>query len=419
MTGDATGLKAKLEASAEQPHPDIDNVDARGYTAYHQACGNDEVECVRILVQNGCCTDLENLIGLTGWGLAKSVKKDKVCAMLKKLAVRGHLELQAEMAAEEIIENERMKESAENDMSFLTVKIEVAHTDAGGEFTAYVVQVESEGKQIAVVYKRYSEFTKFRAELLKTSLTADTISKLTALPFPKKTLFGKNTPAIKQQRSMALAAWMNAVLAIAGKIAPVRQFLELCDKWVGITIFKLKKIEEYSEDNQYMVTPVGACRGLATAKLPERVIFAVDEKGVQLYNGNTKDILEGEAYAFHLIRYWAWNKTTDTKPGSVSLTFGSGQNDTVIMFSTPKGQEICATMKNYALALASQVRAAELNNLPTPELKAKLSDLEAIKQKCEADGSWEAKGKLRAEYAACNAVLGARRRAKREDKDFD
>ena len=24
------------------------------------------------------------------------------------------------------------------------------------------------------------------------------------------------------------------------------------------------------------------------------------------------------------------------------------------MFSTPKGQEICATMKNYALALASQ-----------------------------------------------------------------
>ena len=33
-------------------------------------------------------------------------------------------------------------------------------------------------------------------------------------------------------------------------------------------------------------------------------------------------------------------------------------------------------------AARGQVRAAELNNLPTPELKAKLSDLEAIKQKC-------------------------------------
>ena len=35
-----------------------------------------------------------------------------------------------------------------------------------------------------------------------------------------------------------------------------------------------------------MVTPVGACRGLATAKLPERVIFAVDEKGVQARTAN-------------------------------------------------------------------------------------------------------------------------------------
>ena len=34
----------------------------------------------------------------------------------------------------------------------------------------------------------------------------------------------------------------------------------------------------------------------------------------QLYNGNTKDILEGEAYAFHLIRYWA-------RPASLSFPF--------------------------------------------------------------------------------------------------
>ena len=34
----------------------------------------------------------------------------------------------------------------------------------------------------------------------------------------------------------------------------------------------------------------------------------------QLYNGNTKDILEGEAYAFHLIRYWA-------RPASLSVPF--------------------------------------------------------------------------------------------------
>ena len=42
--------------------------------------------------------------------------------------------------------------------------------------------------------------------------------------------------------------------------------------------------------------------------------------------------------------------------------------------------------------------------------------VQAIKQKCEDNGTWDGKGKLRAEYAACNAVLAARRRAKREEK---
>eukprot|EP01043_Picozoa_sp_COSAG02_P025787 COSAG02_NODE_1462_length_12490_cov_71.373820_5_plen_259_part_00 len=185
------GEKAKLERMLAKPGIQIDGVDERGYTAFHQACGNGHVDCVKVLVDAQCDTTKRNAVRLTGWQLASSMKKAAVCELLESYAANGHEGLAAEKdgtladtadaAADDAV--------AQSKKEMWSVKIEAADKDMTGKFSVYVVEVWGESKRLAVTHRRYSEFDRLRKELL-TSLgeASEDHDKIERLPFPKKTI---------------------------------------------------------------------------------------------------------------------------------------------------------------------------------------------------------------------------------------
>ena len=68
----------------------LDAGDSRNYTAFHVACAGGHVECVRLLCQAGCDTEVVNDVGLTGWELAAQLQRTKINALDK-----GELEVRA------------------------------------------------------------------------------------------------------------------------------------------------------------------------------------------------------------------------------------------------------------------------------------------------------------------------------------
>ena len=61
------GEHAKLTRLLAKPGIQVNGVDERGYTAFHQACGNGHVDCVRVLLDAQCDTTCRNAVRLTGW----------------------------------------------------------------------------------------------------------------------------------------------------------------------------------------------------------------------------------------------------------------------------------------------------------------------------------------------------------------
>ena len=74
----------------------LDSQDNRGYSAYHHACANGHAAVVEALVHAGCNTQLANDFHLTGWRLARSLKKETVMRALDEVAGTAHKELAAE-----------------------------------------------------------------------------------------------------------------------------------------------------------------------------------------------------------------------------------------------------------------------------------------------------------------------------------
>jgi hypothetical protein len=64
-------------------HP-IDAGDQRRFTAFHVACASGHAECVALLLKSGCDTALVCDVGLTGWGLAKDLRRTTVLALQKE-----------------------------------------------------------------------------------------------------------------------------------------------------------------------------------------------------------------------------------------------------------------------------------------------------------------------------------------------
>ena len=76
--GDSAKLRKLLAAGASV---DINSGDTRQYTAFATACAGGHAECVSALLEAGCDTQLACDTGLTGWELAKELKRHDVLAL--------------------------------------------------------------------------------------------------------------------------------------------------------------------------------------------------------------------------------------------------------------------------------------------------------------------------------------------------
>jgi hypothetical protein len=200
------GDEAKLERMLAKPGIQIDGVDERGYTAFHQACGNGHVDCVKVLVDAQCDTTKRNAVRLTGWQLASSMNKTEVCTLLQSYATGGHEGLAAEKdggLAETAAAAAADDTTAQSKgVEMWSVKIEAADKDMTGKFSVYVVEVWGESKRLAVTHRRYSEFDRLRKQLLASlGEASEDHDKIEKLPFPKKTIL----PTVRAQACVSWA----------------------------------------------------------------------------------------------------------------------------------------------------------------------------------------------------------------------
>jgi len=405
------GEQAKLERMLAKPGIQIDGVDERGYTAFHQACGNGHVDCVQVLVDAQCDTTKRNAVRLTGWQLASSMNKTEVCELLDSYAQKGHEGLAAEKdgTLAEAAAVSADEAAAQSKMEMWTVKIEAADKDMTGKFSVYVVEVWGESKRLAVTHRRYKEFDQLRKELLASlGEASEDHDKIEALPFPKKTLLSsKNSKSVQDKRSVELAQWLNAALGIVGKAPELCSFLGLSPEFIGITIVKEKKIEAY--ECLYEVEPMPPAKGLTTVVLPDKILLGIDMTGVQLFDAKTRALIDGEGYPYHLIRSWSWHQPTDDD-WYVVLTFGEDQKGFRLQFHTDEGKEICAKMRAFATELAVNLRKESLEQMATPALQTKLAEMRAKLRRAEAreSGSFKKHTKLQADITAVEEVLAKR-----------
>eukprot|EP01048_Picozoa_sp_COSAG05_P013243 COSAG05_NODE_1391_length_5001_cov_6495.224194_4_plen_375_part_00 len=310
------GEADKLARVVQSDAVDIDSTDERGYTAYHQACGNGHADCVRVLLDAHCDTAKRNVVGLTGWQLAERLQKTEVIEMLEKSAKAGHTGLSQEHSAIGSATPDSVIEPGAKSLEFWTVKIGAADDDGTGKFTVYVVEVWGESKRLAVTHRRYSEFHSLRKEMLENlGPHSEDGAKIAALPFAKKTLggIGKNSKSVRDKRCQVLGQWLNATLSIVGKPPELCRFLGLSPEFIGITIVKEKTISAYS--CLFEVQPMGVGKGLTTVRshflasycfadralrshdqvvLPGKILLGIDTTGVQLFNAVTREAIDGE-----------------------------------------------------------------------------------------------------------------------------
>ena len=434
------GEKAKLERMLAKPGIQIDGVDERGYTAFHQACGNGHVDCVKVLVGAQCDTTKRNAVRLTGWQLASSMKKAAVCELLESYAAKGHEGLAAEKdgTLADTADAAADAAAAQSQKEMWSVKIEAADKDMTGKFSVYVVEVWGDSKRLAVTHRRYSEFDRLRKELLASlGEASEDHDKIERLPFPKKTILptvsvfclfrrpgsfcpswsdrcwcfvvlqSKNSKAVQDKRSIELMKWLNDALAIVGKAPELCSFLSLSPEFIGITIVKEKKIEAY--ECLYKVQSMPPAKGLTTVALPHRILLGIDMTGVQLFDAKTRALIDGEGYPYHLIRSWSWHQPSEDD-WYVVLTFGEDQKGFKLQFQTDEGKEICAKMRAFATELAVNLRKESLEQMATPALHTKLTELQARLRRAEAreTGSFKKHTKLQAEITAVEEVLAKR-----------
>jgi ankyrin repeat protein len=76
--GNASKLRVLLAAEASV---DINSGDSRQYTPFAAACAGGHVDCVSALLEAGCDTQLACDTGLTGWELARDLKRHEVLAL--------------------------------------------------------------------------------------------------------------------------------------------------------------------------------------------------------------------------------------------------------------------------------------------------------------------------------------------------
>merc|ERR1711939_127973 len=274
----------------------------------------------------------------------------------------------------------------------------------------YVVEVWGESKRLAVTHRRYSEFDRLRKELLASLGEASVDhNKIEKLPFPKKTILptSKNSKSVQDKRSVELTHWLNAALGIVGKAPELCAFLGLSPEFIGITIVKEKKIEAY--ECLYEVEPMAPAKGLTTVALPNLVLMGIDMTGVQLFDGKTRALIDGEGYPYHLIRSWSWHQPSEDD-WYVVLTFGDDQKGFRLQFQTEEGKEICAKMRAFATELAVNLRKEALEQMATPALQTKLAEMQARLRRAEAreSGAFKKHTKLQADITAVEEVLAKR-----------
>ena len=157
-----------------------------------------------------------------------------------------------------------------------------------------------------------------------------------------------------------------------------------------------------------------APKGLTGVVLPSILLMGIDMTGVQLFDAQTRSLMEGEVYPYHIIRSWSWHQPAD-KDWYVSLTFGDDQKGLNLSFATDEGKDICATMRGFATELAVNLRKASLEDMATPALQAKLAEEQARLRRAKASnsGSFKTHTKLEAHITAIEQVLAKRGRRTR------
>ena len=345
------------------------------------------------------------------------MNKMPIVELLDTYAQKGHEGLTQEKSGELAKTNEGQEEEmeAKSKMDMWNIKIEAADKDMTGKFSVYVVEVWGESKRLAVTHRRYSEFDRLRKELLEAMGEAsEDHDKISSLPFPKKTLLptSKNSAAVQAKRSVELMSWLNAALGIVGKAPELCRFLGLSPEFIGITIVKEKKIAAY--ECIFEVEPLppangGIAKGLTTVVLPEMVLMGIDMTGVQLFDGKTRALIDGEGYPYHLIRSWSWHQPSEDD-WYVVLTFGDDQKNFKLQFQTDEGKEICAKMRAFATELAVNLRKESLEQMTTPALENKLAEMQARLRRAEAreTGAFKKHTKLQADITAVEEVLAGR-----------
>jgi hypothetical protein len=212
---------------------------------------------------------------------------------------------------------------------------------------------------------------------------------------------------VQEKRSKELGQWLNAALGIVGKAPELCRFLGLSPEFIGFTIVKEKKIEAY--ECLYEVEPMAPAKGLTTVALPNLVLMGIDMTGVQLFDGKTRALIDGEGYPYHLIRSWSWHQPSEDD-WYVVLTFGDDQKGFRLQFQTEEGKEICAKMRAFATELAVNLRKEALEQMATPALQTKLAEMQARLRRAEAreSGAFKKHTKLQADITAVEEVLAKR-----------
>lgn len=202
-------------------------------------------------------------------------------------------------------------------------------------------------------------------------------------------------------------AWLNAALGIVGKAPELCTFLGLSPEFIGITIVKEKKIEAY--ECLYKVEPMPPAKGLTTVALPDQILLGIDMTGVQLFDAKTRALIDGEGYPYHLIRSWSWHQPAEDD-WYVVLTFGEDQKGFRLQLQTDEGKDICAKMRAFATELAVNLRKESLEQMATPALQTKLTEMRARLRRAEAreSGSFKKHTKLQADITAVEEVLAKR-----------
>jgi hypothetical protein len=119
----------------------------------------------------------------------------------------------------------------------------------------------------------------------------------------------------------------------------------------------------------YETKPLGRKKGLTAFVLPPVVLLGIDDTGAQLFDGATKNAIDGEGYPYHLIRSWSWHQPKDS-PWHVVLTFGDDQKGYRLELATEMGKEICARVPLPLIVATAGATAHQIGRHWLPRMLA-------------------------------------------------